>query len=202
MFKYPALWLSSLYFLTYVGIETAISGWIVSFTARYLHASPYLSSLSSSGFWAGMAAGRLVLGHSTDRIGVRRAATIFLFLAIVLQTAFVFTRAPIAAVVLMMLLGGVMGPLFPSGVVVLTRLLPPVTHVQAVSFVSSLGQVGGAALPFGIGAFVESAGIGVFRWVILVFTSVSFVVWLLFAGLKPEKAETRASEGERNLRQD
>jgi fucose permease len=184
MFRYPALWIGTLYFLTYVGIETAISGWIVSFTARYLHASPYLSSLSSSGFWAGMAIGRLVLGHTTDRIGVRRAATIYLSLAIVIQTVFAFTKTPVAAVVLMILLGAVMGTLFPSGVILLTRVLPPSIHIQAVSFVSSLGQVGGAALPFGIGAFVESAGIGVFRWVILVFTSLSLLVWLAFTRMR------------------
>jgi len=193
MLKYPALYLSSLYFLTYCGIETAISGWIVSFTLRYLHASPYLASLSSSGFWSGMAAGRLLLGHSTDRIGVRRAATIYLLLAIAVQVAFAFIKVPVGAVVLMTLLGVFMGPLFPSGVVVLTRLLPADLHVRAVSFVASLGQVGGAALPFGIGAFVESAGIGVFRWVILLFTGVSLVVWAVFVTLKPAKMTEHAT---------
>jgi fucose permease len=193
MLKYPALYLASLYFLTYCGIETAISGWIVSFTLRYLHASPYLASLSSSGFWIGMASGRLLLGHSTDRIGVRRAATIYLLLAIVLQAAFAFMRAPVEAVVLMTLLGVFMGPLFPSGVVVLTRLLPPDLHVRAVSFIVSLGQVGGAALPFGIGVFVESAGVGVFRWVILLFTILSLIVWIAFSRLRPAKTEGYAT---------
>ncbi|KAF2679210.1 MFS general substrate transporter [Lentithecium fluviatile CBS 122367] len=203
MFRYPALYLSSLYFLTYVGIETAISGWIISYTLRYLHATPSLSSLSSSGFWSGMAAGRLVLGHSTDRIGVRRAATMYLLLAIGVQAVFAFMRSPVGAVVLMALLGACMGPLFPSGVVVLTRLLPPELHVQAVSFVSSLGQVGGAALPFGIGAFVDGVGIGVFRWVILGFTGLSLVVWLAFAGLKPTKGEgSVAMEREEDERED
>jgi fucose permease len=202
MLKYPALYVSSLYFLTYCGIETAISGWIVSFTLRYLHASPYLASLSSSGFWSGMAAGRLLLGHSTDRIGVRRAATVYLVLAIMVQAVFAFTQAPVGAVVLMTLLGVFMGPLFPSGVVVLTRLLPVDLHVRGVSFVASLGQVGGAALPFGIGAFVESAGIGVFRWVVPFFTIVSLVVWVVFVRLKPANpvgyATTPSDDGIRN----
>jgi fucose permease len=203
VFKYPALYLASLYFLTYCGIETAISGWIVSFTLRYLHASPYLASLSSSGFWSGMAAGRLLLGHSTDRIGVRRAATIYLLLAIFLQAVFAFTKAPVGAVVLMTILGIFMGPLFPSGVVVLTRLLPPDLHVRAVSVLVSLGQVGGAALPFGIGAFVEGAGIGVFRWVVLIFTTVSLVVWIVFTRLKPAKIEGfEAAPGEDGARDD
>ena len=149
-----------------------------------------------------MAAGRLLLGHSTDRIGVRRAATLYLLLAIILQAIFALVKAPVGAVVLMTLLGVFMGPLFPSGVVVLTRLLPGDLHVRAVSFVASLGQVGGAALPFGIGAFVESAGIGVFRWVVLVFTTVSLVVWVSFIRLKPAKTEGHSTDPDEDGIQD
>ena len=81
-----------------------------------------------------------------------------------------------------------MGPLFPSGIVVLTRLLPKELHVAAVSLVASLGQVGGAALPFAIGALVHDHGIGVFRWVILIFTSVSLLIWIAFARLGRKSA--------------
>jgi fucose permease len=77
-----------------------------------------------------------------------------------------------------------MGPLFPSGVVVLTRLLPGELHIAAVSFVASLGQVGAAFLPFAIGAVVQSLGIGVFRYAILVETVLALEVWILFSKLR------------------
>ncbi|PVH92737.1 MFS general substrate transporter [Periconia macrospinosa] len=194
MFAHPALWISALYFLTYVGNETAISGWIVSFMTRARHATPYLSNISSSGYWGGMAVGRLVLGPVTDRIGARTGALVYLSCAILLQLLFAFIHSSAVSVVLMTLLGFSMGPLFPSGVVVLTQLLPQEMHVKAVSFVSSLGQVGGAALPFGIGAVVQSLGIGVFSWVLLVFSSVSLGIWCLLAGLQP-----KVDQEERNI---
>ncbi|KAH3906079.1 hypothetical protein HBH56_208210 [Parastagonospora nodorum] len=184
IFRHRATWLCGAYFLTYVGTETAISGWVVSFMLRNRASTPYLASMASSGYWVGMAIGRLVLGFGTDRIGVRRAAVLYFICAGVLEALFAVLTSPIASVVLMTLLGFVMGPLFPSGVVVLTRLLPSELHIAAVSFVSSLGQVGGAFLPFAIGAVVEGLGIGVFRYAILVQTALSLGAWLAFARVR------------------
>jgi fucose permease len=184
MFRYHATWLCAAYFLAYVGTETAISGWVVSFMLRNRHATPYLASLSSSGFWVGMAIGRLGLGFGTDRIGVRRATVLYFLFAVGLEILFAVLTSPVVSVVLMTLLGFVMGPLFPSGVVVLTRLLPKELHIAAVSFVSSLGQVGGAFLPFAIGAVVQNLGIGVFRYAILAQTILALTVWFAFARLR------------------
>ncbi|OAL42957.1 MFS general substrate transporter [Pyrenochaeta sp. DS3sAY3a] len=186
MLRHPATWLCAAYFLTYVGTETAISGWVVSFMLRQRHASPYIAGLSSSGYWTGMAIGRLMLGFATDRIGVRRATVLYFLLAVLLEALFAIFTSPVLSIILMALLGFVMGPLFPSGVVVLTRLLPPEIHVAAVSFVASLGQVGGAFLPFAIGAVVEGLGIGVFRYAILLQTVLALGVWVAFARLRGE----------------
>jgi fucose permease len=184
IFRYRATWLCAAYFLAYVGTETAISGWVVSFMLRNRDASPYLASLASSGFWIGMAIGRLVLGFGTDRMGVRRATALYFVFAVGLEVLFAALTSPIVSVVLMTLLGFVMGPLFPSGVVVLTRLLPEELHIAAVSFVASLGQVGGAFLPFAIGAVVQTLGIGVFRYAILLQTVLALAVWFAFARVR------------------
>ncbi|KAF2662440.1 MFS transporter-like protein [Lophiostoma macrostomum CBS 122681] len=184
IFKYRAIWASAAYFLAYVGTETAISGWIVSFMRRSRHVSPYLAGLSSSGFWGGMAVGRLTLGAVTDRIGVRKATAGYFLLTIVFEVLFAIARVPAVSMVFMTLLGLFSGPLFPSGVVVLTRLLPAELHVPAVSLVASMGQIGAAVLPFGIGAVVQRLGIGVFQFALPVFSAVSLGLWLVFCMLK------------------
>jgi fucose permease len=185
MFKHRATWLCAAFSLTYVGVETSISGWVVSFMLRERHASSYVAGLSSSCYWIGMAIGRLVLGFATDRMGVRRATVLYFLSAIAFEALFAVFRSPEASLVFMTVLGFVMGPLFPSGVVVLTRLLPAELHVAAVSFVASLGQIGGAFLPFVIGAVVQGLGIGVFRFAILSETLLALLVWLAFAKLRP-----------------
>ncbi|KAF5852376.1 hypothetical protein GGP41_007798 [Bipolaris sorokiniana] len=185
IFKHPATWLCAAFFLTYVGVETSISGWVVSFMLRERHASDYIAGLSSSGYWIGMAIGRLVLGFATDRMGVRRATVLYFLFAIIFEALFAAFSSLEASVIFMTATGFVHGPLFPSGVVVLTRLLPAELHVAAVSFVASLGQIGGAFLPFAIGAVVQGLGIGVFRFAILVETLLALLVWLAFARLRP-----------------
>lgn len=194
MLKYPATWFSSLYFLAYVGNETAISGWIVSFMLRARHSSIYLAALASSGFWGGMAVGRFVLGNVTDRIGVRKATIIYFLFAIVLQTIFTFVRVPVVSVIVTTLLGFSMGPLFPSGVVVLTRLLPKELHIAAVSFTASIGQVGGALLPFGIGAVIEGLGIRIFQYAIIAQLIISLGLWIAYTRLRPTFAIVRSRE--------
>lgn len=177
--------MSAAYFLAYVGTETAISGWLVTFMMRSRHTSAYLASLSSSGLWAGMAVGRLTLGYITDRIGVRRGTVIYFLCALLLQVLFATVRTPVVSIVLMTLLGFFMGPLFPSGIVVLTGLLPGELHVAAVSFVASLGQVGGALLPFAVGAVIQGLGIGVFQYAVIVLAAVALILWIAFARLRP-----------------
>lgn len=132
-----------------------------------------------------MAIGRLTLGFATDKMGVAHATTLYFLSAVGTEVMFAAFSSAAVSVVLMTLLGFVMGPMFPSGVVVLTRLLPSELHVAAVSFAASLGQVGSASLPFAIGAVVQGLGIGVFRYAILVQTVLALLVWFAFAKLRP-----------------
>lgn len=185
MFKYLATWLSALYFLAYVGTETAISGWIVSFMVRHRNATPYLANMASSGFWGGMAVGRFALGVVTDKLGVGRANIFYFLITIAFQVVFAFVHVPIASIVFMTLIGFFMGPMFASGVVLLTRLLPAELHVAAVSFVASAGQVGAALLPFGIGAFIKGLGIGVFRFAVIIQSTLALLAWIPVSQQRP-----------------
>ncbi|CAH0051064.1 unnamed protein product, partial [Clonostachys solani] len=78
IFHYKSTWICALYLLIYVGTESGISGWIVSFMLRVRHSSTQLASTCSSSFWIGMAAGRLILGLLTDRVGVSALQTAIL----------------------------------------------------------------------------------------------------------------------------
>ncbi len=62
--------------------------------------------------------------------------------------------------------------------------MPPELHIAAISFVSSIGQIGGALLPFAIGSVIQSLGIGVFRYAILSQTCLALLVWYMFAGIR------------------
>ena len=135
-----------------------------------------------------MAVGRLCLGVVTDRVGVRRATTIYLSVAILLLISFAVAWSPVVSVLLASILGFSMGPLFPSGIVLLTRLLPTELHVSAVSFVNSVGQIGAALLPFAIGAAIQGLGIQVVVVVQIVQLLIALGLWLAFTRVKGDSA--------------
>lgn len=182
-------WICAVYFLVYVGTEAAISGWVVTFMLRARHASTYVASLSSSGFWIGMAAGRLVLGLVTDRVGVRVAATVYVIIAIAAQAVVAGVEVAAVSIVAVIVVGFFLGPLFPSGIVVLARLLPKDLHVGAVSFVASVGQLGAAFGPFAMGAVVQFLGIRAFQFFILALLVVALLIWLMFPRLPPGETD-------------
>lgn len=178
--KHRVTWICALFFLVYVGTESGISGWIVSFMLRARRASTYLASLSSSGFWIAMAAGRFVLGPVTDRVGTRRAVPVYLTVAILAQVVLAAVDVAGVSVAAVVVVGFFLGPLFPSGVVMLAGLLPKELHVGAVSFAASVGQLGAALFPFALGSLAQWVGIQSFQIFILVMLTVALLVWFLF----------------------
>lgn len=187
--RYAVTWICALYFLVYVGTESAISGWVVTFMLRARHASTYVASLSSSGFWIGMAVGRLLLGIVTDKVGVRVAATVYVVIAIAAQAVVAAVDLAVVSIVAVIVVGFFLGPLFPSGIVVLARLLPKDLHVGAVSFVASVGQLGAAFGPFAMGAMVQLLGIRTFQFFILALLVVALLIWLMFPKLPPGETD-------------
>jgi fucose permease len=88
-------WLCSLFLLIYVGIEVSVGGWVVTFMLRVRRGSPFASGLTSTGFWAGITIGRMVLGFVTARVfkTEKHAVATYLFASISLQLLF-WVRMP------------------------------------------------------------------------------------------------------------
>lgn len=143
-----------------------------------------------------MAVGRLFLGIITDKLGVRTAVTIYLATAAVLQLLFTLVEVPAVSAVIITAIGFVLGPMFPSGVVMITRLLPSNLHVGAVSFVASVGEVGGALLPFALGAIADRLGIGAFQYIILTQLVVTLLIWMCFPRLTSTYSVALDSDGD------
>ncbi|CCF37872.1 MFS transporter [Colletotrichum higginsianum] len=194
--KYSATWVYAAYLLADVGTESTVSGWVVAFMLRVRNSSTYASSICSSGFWAGMAVGRVALGVVTDKLGARRAVVLYLALAPVFVILFMFVRVLWVSVLSMSLIGFLMGPLFPSCIVQLVHFLPKELHVSAVSFVASIGQIGGAILPYLLGAITQVMGLWVFPYMLLAQFSAMLLLWTLSLRLSRNDEVEEEPEGE------
>jgi len=187
--NYSATWVYAAYLLADVGTESTVSGWVVAFMLRVRHTSTYASSVCSSGYWAGMAVGRLALGFVTDKLGARRAVIMYLLLTPVFVVLFTLVQALWVSVLAMSVVGFFMGPLFPSCIVQLVNLLPKGLHVGAVSFVASVGQIGGAILPYLLGVITQAIGLWVFPYMLLVQFLVMLLIWMLSLTLSRKEVE-------------
>lgn len=211
--KNRVTWLCSVFFLLYVGAEVSLGGWVVSFMLHIRHASPYTSGLAATGFWAGMTIGRSGLGvlthvlieitnrapnhnprHqkpvrrflSTLHLTERPLITLYLLLSITTQLIFWLIPSPTTSLIAVIFLGLFLGPIFPSGIIMATKLLPPGLHVSSIGFSTALGGTGGAVVPFVVGAIAARSGLGVavVQPVVLAVLVGLVGVWWCFPGIE------------------
>ncbi len=189
--KNKITWMCAIYFFAYVGTEVSLGGWIVTFMIRIRSATHYASGISATGFWAGMTVGRALLGFVTERYGERRCVTIYLLVTLGLELIFWLVPKFIVSAIAVAFLGFFLGPLFPAGIVVSTKLLPRHLHVSAIGFSTAIGGTGGAILPFAVGAIAQAKGVQVLQPIVLALLVALTLLWLSLPRIKkigePEK---------------
>ncbi|KAF2089047.1 MFS general substrate transporter [Saccharata proteae CBS 121410] len=171
-------WLCAFFLFGYVGIEVALGGWIVTFMIRVRDAAPFASGMTATGFWLGMAIGRVILGFVTPRIGEKLAITIYIPITMALELIFWFVPQFYVSAVAVALQGFFLGPMFPGAVIAATKLLPKHLHVSAIGFVAAFGGGGAAAFPFAVGAIAQAKGVRVLQPIILALLAVIMILWL------------------------
>lgn len=83
----------------------------------------------------------------------------------------------VASAVAVAFVGFFMGPLFPSVIIVMSKLLPVHLHVSAIGFAAAFGGSGAAILPFGVGAIAQAKGVQVLQPIILALLAAILLVW-------------------------
>ncbi|QIW99030.1 hypothetical protein AMS68_004548 [Peltaster fructicola] len=171
-------WLCALFFLGYVGVEVALGGWIVTFMIRVRNGEPFAAGITATGFWLGITIGRFVLGFITPRIGEKLAISIYLPLAMAMELLFWLVPQFVVSAVAVALQGFFLGPLFPAGIVAMTKLLPKHLHVSAIGFAAAFGSSGGAIFPFVVGVLAQAKGVQVLQPIILAILAVTLMLWI------------------------
>jgi fucose permease len=140
----------------YVAAEIAVSSW----TVRFLDDVPFeTASLALSGFWAGLALGRLMAARWGDRFSHSRLAAGSVAAAGVAVAAAVFAPSPTIAIVAIAVAGFASGPVFPLIVAIGGELFPH--RVAAVAgTLTAAGVVGGIIYPPLVGLMSASLGLG------------------------------------------
>jgi fucose permease len=140
----------------YVAAEIAVSSW----TVRFLDAVPFeTASLALSGFWAGLALGRLLAARWGDRFSHSRLAAGSVAAAGVAVAAAVLAPSPTIAIVAIAVAGFASGPVFPL-IVAIGGELYPHRAAAVAGTLTAAGVVGGIVYPPLVGLMSASLGIG------------------------------------------
>ena len=145
---------------------------------RVRHAKPFPSGMTATGFWLGLTVGRFVLGFITPYIGEGLAISFYIALAIGLQLIFWLVKQFYVSAVAVALVGFFIGPLFPSGIVAMTKLMPSELHVAAIGFSAAFGGGGAAVLPFAVGAIVQARGVSTLQPIVVALLAILLGIWL------------------------
>lgn len=110
----------------------------------------------------------------------------YLILTIGLELVFWLVPRFVVSAVAVAFQGFFIGPLFPTAINAVTRLLPEHLHVVVIGFVAALGGCGASVLPFAVGVLAQRFGVTVLQPVILGLLGLSLVIWLSLPKLPVE----------------
>ncbi|KAH6906822.1 MFS general substrate transporter [Coprinopsis sp. MPI-PUGE-AT-0042] len=166
MIKQPAVHLLAAFCLIYVGIEVSLGGWIVTFIIRERSGGPS-SGYISSGFFGGLALGRVALIGVNRWIGEERVVYVYTILAIGQVLTFPLTSPAlhirlslhsleltiwfVPSIIQMpspyvSIIGLLLGPFFPIIVSHSSRILPHWMLTACVGWIAGIGVSGSACL--------------------------------------------------------
>lgn len=182
--RQPVVLLGAALLAVYVGLELSMGNWAFSYLVEARGQSELLAGYSVSGYWLGLTLGRFLISPVAGRVGATTAGLMFTCLAGVTAAATLTWLLPGAAAASagLVLLGFFLGPVFPTAMAVVPRLVTARLVPTAIGVMNAGSVIGDAALPWLAGAIGQSAGV----WTLLPFTVtlalLQLAVWWPIAG--------------------
>ncbi|HEY7975431.1 MAG TPA: MFS transporter [Ktedonobacterales bacterium] len=173
------VWICALFLFLYVGAEVSLGSWSYSLLTESRGQGPLLAGWMVSGYWLGLTIGRVVLGRVAERIGASRL--ILWCLVGVLAAALLFWPAPngFLNALALLLAGFSLGPIFPSTIAVVGRVMPLRLQPTAIGFLASLGSMGGAAFPWLAGNLAQRFGLWSLLPFVAALAAAMIALWLM-----------------------
>jgi MFS transporter, FHS family, glucose/mannose:H+ symporter len=164
--------LAGLGYLLYVACETSVAGWIPAQLASVGYHTSFAAGVTS-GFWAAMTVGRLLIVPVSRVVPARR---IVLAACVLLLAVLTLTALPAAAPAAYIAAGLAAAPIFPVGLAWVGAAFPGQPHATSWALTGSL--VGGVTGPAVVAAVVSVAGLPAVPAVLSALAAGSLLVFL------------------------
>ena len=154
----PIMWLCALALLFYMPAEATMAAWATTYVADKGMKETSASALLS-GFWLAYTATRLIAAFTVPE-GSEAAVVLILSLAsIAVWVGVVLCRQRGLAAALVIAVGVLFGPLYPTLLAVLLAHFDPSLHGRAIAVFFTLGGLGCTVLPMLIGAYARRTSV-------------------------------------------
>jgi fucose permease len=147
--------LFSLILFLYVGSETAIAGWIATYTHRFEELSVARSSLVVSAFWLAIVAGRAIVPVLLRFLSEPAVLLGGIFSALVGLLLLLTPHSMTVALIAVVIVGFGCAPIFPLST---SRLLARVGRSRSTGWIFAICGSGGAVIPWLTGLTSEHSG--------------------------------------------
>ncbi|EJD06511.1 MFS general substrate transporter [Fomitiporia mediterranea MF3/22] len=173
------VWIIAIFLLFYIGAEESIGGWIVSYMEVVRHGSAGGAAWVASGFYLGIAIGRVCLPFINLLVGERRVVLMYIILAGGLQAISWAVKSFGATALATAFIGFAISTFYTAAIHTAAKLLPRRMHTSAMTMISSVGQSGSAIFPFIIGVISTKKGIWTVQPAIVALLAGQFICWTL-----------------------
>ena len=146
-------------FFCYAGVEIGTASWSASFLRGQDQLDPTLAGLAVFGYWAGLAAGRLLAAALGSRVSARTAAIAGTIGTIAGAAGVWANPGPSVAVAALVITGLSLGPIFPALMNLTPGRLGSHAAVHVVGWQLAAGGIGGASLSALIGVILQQTGL-------------------------------------------
>jgi fucose permease len=162
--KTPAVLVTGLLLLVYVGTEASIGNWAYSVQSIARKTPELIAGYSVSAYWLGLTVGRFSLGYFLQRLGAIRTISLSLTLLMIGLVAWWLLPDQLLS---LPLIGFALAAIFPATIWLIPKRVPDALVPAAVGFATSTASFGAALVPTGLGWFASWAGLEVIPMLML-----------------------------------
>ncbi|HUT37143.1 MAG TPA: MFS transporter [Planctomycetota bacterium] len=154
----PVMWLCALALFFYMPAEATMAAWATTYvTDKGMKEGA--ASVLLSGFWLVYTASRLVAALTIPKGSETAVILVLSLVSVAAWVAVVLCRGRSLAATLVIAVGLVFGPIYPTLVAVLLRQFPQSLHGRAIGLFFTLGGLGCTAIPMLIGAYARRTSV-------------------------------------------
>jgi fucose permease len=165
----PAVLLTGVLLLVYVGTEASIGNWAYTVQSVARQTPPLVAGYSVTAYWTGLTIGRFSLSYFLKRLGAVRTISLSLTLLMISLTAWWLLPNQLISLPLM---GFALAAIFPATIWLIPQRIPEALVPAAVGFATSTASLGAAIVPTGVGWLANQVGLNIIPALMLPFAMV------------------------------